>query len=126
MRTQDEIRELLTQKFSKEKKRLKSYGTKVDSFQLANVVTQYVRALNSEARKSELKYLNKFFDKQKIDPGKRTKAYITERIKSLDQMADLIKRVAEDNESKRPWKSHKSKHRSKHDKRRSNKSSRHN
>lgn len=105
----EETRALLAEKFSKEKKRLKTYGTKVSSFDLANAVSHNVRALCSGARYSELKALTKFVDKFVEDhPAKRLSSfvvkYIDERKQALKTMRDAIHKYADDIESKRPRK----------------------
>jgi hypothetical protein len=112
MKTED-IRTLLAEKFSREKKRLKTFGTKVDSFQLANVVYRYIESMMSDSRYRELKRLIKKYPAR----GKLQDLYnyIDERMKATKAMSKAIQHVAEDNESKRPWKrkkEHKHKHRS--------------
>lgn len=115
----EETRALLSEKFSKEKKRLKTYGTKASSFDLANAVSHNVRALCSGARYSELKALTKFCEERSIE-SKRLSQYLTERKQALKTMRDAIQKYADDIEGKRPYKSkqhktkkHKHKHRSK-------------
>jgi hypothetical protein len=110
----DDLRDLLAQKFSREKKRLKSYGTKTDSFQMANVVVRYVQALMCDSRNRELKRLKKLL--RQGDLNKIWK-HVRERLKATSRMAKAIRHVAEETEKKRPWKKtveHKHKHRSKH------------
>jgi hypothetical protein len=111
----EEIRDLLAQKFSLEKKRLKTYGTKTDSIQMANVCAQYVRAFMSYARSREGKRILKHVNKRHII-NNPLRNYLKERIKATSRMAKAIKHVAEETEKKRPWKKtveHKHKHRNK-------------
>lgn len=105
MRTFDEIRELLSQKFSKEKLRLKSYGTKASSFDLAHAVARHVQSLMAESRYSELKRLKKVLDKQPSqgDLHKIWEHY-RERSRATKAMAQAIQNVADQNEKARPWK----------------------
>ena len=118
----DDIRAMLAEKFSKEKKRLKTFATKVDSFQLANVVYRYVESMMSDSRYRELKRLQKSIDKNGIEAGDRElKKYVAERMKATKAMAKAIRHVAEDAETKRPWK-RKKEH--KHGSKRSSKRSR--
>jgi hypothetical protein len=116
MRTFEEIRALLAQKFSDEKKRLKSYGTKTSSFDLANAVARYVESLMSESRYKELKQLEKKLGKHDWYKGGMdiVRAYIRERKKATKNMAKAIHNVAERDSKNRPWKKHKHKKR-KHD-----------
>jgi hypothetical protein len=119
MITFDQIRELLSVKFSKEKKRLKSYGTKANSFDLANAVARYVEALMAEARSRELVRLDKKlkyhglykFDKYGKIP---IKDYIEERIHATSVMAKAIRNEGERNEAARPWKRREHKHKHGH------------
>lgn len=104
MRTFDEIRALLAQKFSKEKKRLRSYKTPYASFDLANAVARYVQNFMAESRYRELKNLRQFIEKHHIDVGKRLNAYIMERSKATKLMAKALENEAVATESKRPWK----------------------
>lgn len=113
--TFDQIRDLLTEKFSKEKKRLKTYGTKANSFDLANVVARYVQALMSDSRRRELKRIEKQF-KGKEWARHTLYAYLEERIQATSDMSTAIKNMAVKNESERPYKRkvekhHKHKHR---------------
>lgn len=115
MRTFEEIRALLAQKFHKEKLRLKSYGTKSDSFQLANVTARYVQALMSESRYRELKKVNDFVEKHaRCDPRDELHPYIKERLKATKAMAKAIEHVAEETEKNRPWKRKKEKKKKHH------------
>jgi hypothetical protein len=134
MRTFEEVRELLSQKISKEKKRLKTFGTKADSFNLANAITRHVQALMSESRASELKRLDKkLIDIHESHDKEKIVRYVNERLKATSDMAKAIQHTAEDTEKKRPWRSeveqdidkkeHKHKHRHGHS--RSSRSSRH-
>jgi hypothetical protein len=103
-RTLDEVKTLLAEKFSLEKKRLKSYGTKTDSYQMANVTAQYVLALMSESRYRELKKLDKLLDTLGEDDNEKVVKHIQERLKATKAMAKAIENVAVENEKKRPWK----------------------
>lgn len=107
--TFDQIRDLLASKFSKEKKRLKSYGTKANSFDMANAVARHVQALMTESRASEWrKFKKKILDKQPSqgDTHKIWK-YYEERLKATSAMANAIKNMADKAESERPYKRHK-------------------
>ena len=118
--TFDEIRAMLAEKFSKEKKRLKSFGTKSSSFDLANSVARHVESMMTASRHSELRRLdNKLAANQELlDFGHRKNLmpYIQERLKATSSMAKAIKTAAETADSKRPWgeRKKKDKHRSSH------------
>ena len=104
MRKFDEIRDMFIIKIRREKKRLKSYGTKIDSFQIANVVASFSQALQAESRYSELKRLLKFCRKKKIFPTSELSSYLQERVRATKQMSEAIEHSAEHNEKNRPWK----------------------
>ena len=105
MKSFEEIRELLSQKFSKEKKRLKTFGTKTSSFDLANAVARYVEGMRTDARYGELIRLQKHIDKEHIEIGKRLKIYIQDRIHGTEVMAKTFRDVADQTEKARPWRS---------------------
>lgn len=109
MKTYEEIREFLSTQFSKEKKRLKSYGTKTSTFDLANSVARHVMALMTESRHSELRnFKKKVLDKQPSQGDTRKiYKYINERLHATKVMKDAIENVAKDSEANRPWKSKK-------------------
>lgn len=96
MKTFDEIREFLATKFTKERKRLKTYSAHANMYDLANVVSRHVQSLMAESRYSELKKLVKKRPKLKDD------SYIKERLKATSRMATAIQHVADSDESKRP------------------------
>jgi hypothetical protein len=102
MKTFEEVRELLAAKFSKEKKRLKTFGTKTDSFQMANASAHYVLALMAEARNRELKRLDKKLDTCSNDDNEKVVRYVNERLKATSDMAKAINNHAELTEKKRP------------------------
>ncbi|SRR6266436_633861 len=108
MRKFEEIRALLALKFSKEKKRLKTYGTKANSFDLANSVARFVIALMCESRYRELKRVKKKFNPK----------YLKERLQATKAMTKVLQDFAEEMEKKRPYKFKKVKkhehHESKH------------
>ena len=121
MRTFEEIRELLAKQFHKEKLRLKSYGTRADSFQLANVVARYVEALMAESRYRELKKLSQviYNDSKHLKHARKLLGHVSERMNATKAMSKAIQHMAEDNEKKRPWKRKEKKkyHKHKHSKR---------
>lgn len=106
-RRTEEVRALLADKFKREKLRLKSYDTKANSFDLAHAVTQYVRALMSEARYYEIrgiqKHIESAFPKKKLQLRKLGD-YLQERRNALKEMSAAIQHMADDMEAKRPWK----------------------
>lgn len=108
MRKFEEIREFLSSQFSKEKKRLKSFGTKASSFDLANAVARHVQALMTESRNRELVRIRKRVGTLQIVPksraAKKLLHYIQERERATRLMVNAIKNVAEENEANRPWK----------------------
>lgn len=110
MKTFDEIRDLLAEKFKKEKLRLKSYDTRASSFDLANAVARHVQALMTDSRRRELlRFKDKF---EKIDKNAlssrsivyNTQKYFQERLKATKAMAQALQNVADANEKARPWK----------------------
>jgi|SRR5579864_1764665 len=103
MKTFEQVRDLLTKAFSQERKRLKSYGTKASSFDLANVVAKHVLSVMSEARKRELIKLERYMAKHKIS-SKRLYNYIADRKIGLSHMSTALKNDAKLSDSKRPWK----------------------
>src|SRR6267154_4384992 len=98
MKTFDEVRELLSQKISLEKRRLKTFGTKADSFNLANALTSHVMSLMSESRNSELKRLDKHIRNKDIPFREYGIKYINERLKATSDMANAIQHTAERSE----------------------------
>lgn len=106
--TFDEIRDFLTEKFTKEKKRLRTYGTKASPFDLANAVTRYVESLMTLSRYKELQRLQKVFDRCDKAKGtdhlyyKITRKHVKERMKATKAMATAIFNVAVKTESQRP------------------------
>ena len=129
MRTADEIKEFLAQKFAVEKKRLKSYGTKASSFDLAHAVYRHVEALMCESRYRELKRAFKLADKHKRVLGteptyKKYLYYLQERMKATKAMSKAIENVANTNDKNRPWKRTVEKGKN-HDERRRSKSGKH-
>lgn len=114
----EEVRDLLTEKFSDEKKRLKSFGTKASSFDLANAVTRYVQAYACRARYEELKQLGKVLHKQPSQGDTRKIwNHYRERKKATKDMSRAIFNVAERDSRNRPWKRKTHKHKHKHKKR---------
>jgi len=102
-RTFEEVRALLATAFKKEKERLKSFGTKANSFDLANVVARYVLALMAESRYRELKLFKKKGLKTKKEGWTPVIEYIDDRMKATKSMSRAIRHLAEDADSKRPW-----------------------
>jgi|SRR5580704_12799593 hypothetical protein len=98
MKTFEETRQFLAEKFSKEKKRLKSFKTPTNSFDLANAVTRHVQAMCTDARHRELIRLVKHVPKLKHSK------YINERLTATSSMAKAIKNVADADDVRRPWK----------------------
>lgn len=115
MRTADEIRGLLSEKFSKEKKRLKTYGTKANSFDLANAVFRYVVSLMCESRYRELKRLKKNFNLK----------YLKERLKATKDMTKVLDNFAKTTEDARPYNPKKHKKEKGHGKHKHNRHHRH-
>lgn len=108
----EEVRALLAEKLTKEKKRLKTYGTRASAFDYANCISHNVRSLCSGARYSELKALTKWLEKnyEKAFSNSHLTAYLKERKTALKTMRDAIQKYADDIESKRPRKHKKHKH----------------
>jgi len=105
MRRFEEIRQLLALKFSKEKKRLKTYGTKANSFDLANAVARFVVALMCESRYRELKRLKKVMDKQPSQGNTRKIwEHMKERLQATKGMTKVLQNFAEEMEKQRPYK----------------------
>lgn len=98
-------------KIKKEKLRLKSYGTKPDSFSLSHAIAPDILAYLSKARWEEVTELvgwirKKFPKTSRPKSAKRILRYlISDRQVALCRMKDLLSKVAEEKESKRPWKS---------------------
>jgi len=117
VRTFEEIRAMLADKYARERKRLKSFGTKTDPFQMANVTARFVLALMSESRYRELKKLKKFIDGKEFKAGK-IRDYIGDRLSATKAMSKAIRHMAEESEKIRPWKRkvEKKKHHKKHKK----------
>lgn len=106
MKTHDEVRAFLAEKFSREKKRLKTFGTKANSFDYAHVITRYVLALMADSRNREIKRSLKFVAAHgRCDPRVELEPYLQERLKSTSVMSKAIENMAKDDEANRPWKS---------------------
>lgn len=108
-RTFEEVRALLAEKLRNEKLRLKSYGTKADSFSLAHALTEHVRAMRSDARLEEVNELIEWLIKT-IPKDKRKKqakvvlAWLKDRRKGLETMRSVLKKSAQERDENRPWK----------------------
>lgn len=102
--TADEIKDFLTQKFTIEKKRLRSYGTKYSMYDLAHAVYRHIESLMTESRYRELKRFEKYGLHNKKEGWNPVIEYLNERKKATKNMARAIKHVAETNDSNRPWK----------------------
>jgi ubiquinone biosynthesis protein UbiJ len=103
MRSFEEVRDLLADKFRTEKQRLKTFGTKANSFDLANVIARHVLGLMAESRCRELRKLDKKLDTFSNDDQEKVSKYITERIKATSAMAKIITKYADEAEKNRPW-----------------------
>lgn len=99
----EEVRELLAQKFALEKRRLKSFGTKSNSFDLANAVAPWVVALMADSRTRELRRLEKWLEKRHIKSLKVQK-YLASRKRETKLQAQAINNLAKQKEEHRPWK----------------------
>jgi hypothetical protein len=118
MKKFDEIRKMLAEMILKEKKRLKSYSTHANHFDLANALGRHIESMMAYSRHDELKLLVKKY------PEYAHKSHVKERLKATGRMADLLKKTAENLDSKRPWRptgqdkkkhgSHRRAHSSKH------------
>ena len=108
-RTFEDVRTLLAEKISKEKKRLKSYKTKANSFDLANAIARYVQSLMAESRHRELTRVMKKGFKTKKEGWKPVIDYVKERHRATKHMAKALNNVAIETEGKRPWKPKKKK-----------------
>lgn len=118
MKSFEEIRTMLAEKITTEKKRLKSYSTHANSFDLANALGRHVEALMTSSRYSELKRIIKKRPKWSTD------SYLQERLRATKKMSEALENFAKDSDGKRPWRyvdkkhrhhsSKKDKHKSKH------------
>lgn len=106
MRTFEDLRNLLAAQISKEKKRLKTYGTKANSFDLANAITRYVQAFICDGRHREMLRLKKVLDKQPSQ-GNVHKIYEhnKDRLHGLEVMGKALGNFALTCEKNRPWRS---------------------
>jgi hypothetical protein len=101
MRTFEEIRELLAEKIRYEKKRLRTFDSKANAFDISNAITRFVLALMAESRYKELRRLVKH--KHRGGNGKyKTDDYLKERLKATSDMSKVLKKYAEAAEKARP------------------------
>jgi hypothetical protein len=98
----EEIRTFLAEKIKIEKKRLKSYSTHANPFDLSNAIARHVEALMSSSRYDELKMLEHFLEKKKINSNRLT-VYVKDRKKGLKNMKEALNNTAEETDRKRPW-----------------------
>ena len=107
MRTSDEIRTLLAEKFVRESARLKSWGTKTDeksAVSFACAVSEFVRALMAESRGRELYRVKKVLRKWRGETlHRKLKEHVEERIKATKLMSQAIQHMAEESEKKKPF-----------------------
>ena len=110
MRSFEEVRDLLADKFRTEKQRLKTFGTKANSFDLSNVIAKYVLGLMAESRCRELnkaiQKLYKVYDAQDRSYNitvRDVNKYLRERSKATSAMAKIITKYAVEAEKNRPW-----------------------
>ena len=97
MKSFEEIRTFLAEKILIEKKRLKSYATHANHFDLANAIGRHVQSLMALSRHSELKRIIKKRPKWSTD------SYLQERLRATKKMSEAIENFANDSDSKRPW-----------------------
>jgi hypothetical protein len=106
----EEIRDLLAYKLKREKARLKTYGTKADSFSLAHAIAQHVRSLRAAARWAEVhEFKRRIIKKYGKEPKKKSLKvvlqWLRERERDLAVMRDALRNDAELRDLRRPRKS---------------------
>ena len=103
MRGFEEVRELLAEKIRYEKKRLKTFDSKANAFDISNAITRFVLALMAESRASELKRLKKVLDKQPSQGNvHKIFEHYKERFKATSDMSKVLLKYAEAAEKARP------------------------
>lgn len=100
---EEEIRDILAQKFALEKRRLKTYKTKTNSFDLANAVTPWVRAFMADSRVRELRRIQKWMEKEQVK-SPRVQKYLATRKPIMQRQAQAIQRMAQERQDRRPSK----------------------
>ena len=111
MTTLEELHGFFSGKLKKEKLRLKSFGTKPDSFSLSYAIAPFILGYLSKARWEEItdliSWIRKKFPKDERPKSvkKILRYLIGDRQVSLCKMKDILSRVADEKEGKRPWKS---------------------
>lgn len=108
--TFEEVRDLLVEKIKREKARLKTYGTKTDSFAIAHVLTQHIRAIKAGARWKEIHDLkSRFTSKYGKHPKRKSLevilSWLMDREKALASIRDALRNDAELRDLRRPRRS---------------------
>lgn len=102
MRTFEEVRELLANRIRYEKKRLKTFDSKANAFDISNAITRFVLALMAESRNKELKRFSKKGLKHKKEGWTPVIEYFNERLKATSDMSKVLLKYAEEAEKARP------------------------